>query len=327
MRYYRIDITDPATGKIIKPQGAAPGQNYSWSSLTPAGRANPAAQNVQIDVPIAAYGTPRQGAYLRVWGISLQDISQAFDINGLNVALYGGFSPGLPLATAASAYAGLLVRGSIFQAFGNWVGTDQTLDLVLLPPTGSPAAPLNIVLNWKAGTPLAPALNTTLAVAFPNLKRNISISPNLILPHDQPGYYHSLAEFAQVLEGITAPILGGDYAGVQITISDTTINAFDFTQPAPPPLQIAFTDLIGQPTWLDLNTINFKTVMRADLQVGQQIKMPQTPVIQQASSFQRFRDKSTFTGTFVIRELHHFGNFRQPDAASWNTTVDAVSLS
>jgi hypothetical protein len=327
MRYYRIDITDPATGKIVKPQGSAPGQNYSWSSLTPAGRANPGAQNVQLDIPIAAYNTPRQGAYLRVWGVSLQDISQSFDINSLDIAVYGGFSPGLPLATASSAYAGLLVKGSIFQAFGNWVDTDQTLDLVLLPPTGSPDAPVNLVLNWKAGTPLAPALNATLAVAFPGYKRNISISPNLILTHDQVGYYHSLAEFAQFLEGLTQPILGGTYAGVQIAIRDSTIDCYDGTQPAPPPLQIQFTDLIGQPTWIDLNTINFKTTMRADLQIGQQIKMPQTPVIQQASSFQRFRDRATFTGVFIVRELHHFGNFRQPDAASWNTTVDAVSLS
>jgi hypothetical protein len=43
----------------------------------------------------------------------------------------------------------------------------------------------------------------------------------------------------------------------------------------PSSIAIQFTDLIGQPTWIEPNTMQVKTVMRADLQVGSIITMPQ----------------------------------------------------
>ena len=36
------------------------------------------------------------------------------------------------------------------------------------------------------------------------------------------------------------------------------------------------------------------------------------------------KSSTTFTGNFVITEVHHFGNFRQPDANSWVTVINAV---
>jgi hypothetical protein len=34
-------------------------------------------------------------------------------------------------------------------------------------------------------------------------------------------------------------------------------------------------------------------------------------------------NKSIFQGTFIVKELHHFANFRQPDADAWATAMIA----
>ena len=34
------------------------------------------------------------------------------------------------------------------------------------------------------------------------------------------------------------------------------------------PIQIAFTDLVGQPTWVQFGTVSIPCVMRSDIQVG-----------------------------------------------------------
>jgi hypothetical protein len=30
----------------------------------------------------------------------------------------------------------------------------------------------------------------------------------------------------------------------------------------------------------------------------------------------------TFSGNYTIKQIHHYGHSRQPDAGSWNTTID-----
>ncbi|HEV2549007.1 MAG TPA: hypothetical protein VGU20_16820 [Stellaceae bacterium] len=232
--------------------------------------------------------------------------------------------PGLPLANPDQA--GLLVEGQVFQAFGNWIGTSQTLDLILGPSVGSPRAPKNVVINWKAGTPLAAALAETLAAAFPGATRKISISGSLAVPYDQPGYFTSLYEFSAWLQQVTARIVGGGYTGVKLVMDGGVIRAYDGTSP-PSPKAMEFRDLIGQPTWIDFNKIQITMVMRGDLDVGDYIKLPpQTIVTQTASSFPRYRDKSAFQGTFEIALIHHCGHYRQPTAASWVTVVDAFAV-
>jgi hypothetical protein len=37
------------------------------------------------------------------------------------------------------------------------------------------------------------------------------------------------------------------------------------------------------------------------------------------------RSKVAFQGSFVIQEIHHFANFRQPEAVAWNTSFLATS--
>lgn len=321
MRYYNVAITDPTSGKDFPFKSLG---GLQLTSLLTNGNPNPAALNIELDAVEYNYATPDQNStWLRVWGLGLQDLASSFDLNGKNIKLSVGMSRGLPLANPAQQ--GLIINGQIFQAFGNWIGTEQTLDINIGPATGSPANPTNFTFYWKAGTPLSTALAQTLSTALPNFKQRIQISPNLVVGADETGYYQSLGQLAQWVNARTKPILGGSYGGVQITSDGDTVNVWDSaTKPSNDPIAINPQDLLGQPTWFAPATISVKVVMRGDLNIGDLITLPQTLITTQGNAFSRFSDQSTFNGTFQILQMHHYGNFRQPDAMSWNTTLQVT---
>lgn len=316
MRYYHIQVTDPASGKVLK----------DYNSYVN-GQTDPGALNVEMDIQVAPYDTPVGGSFVRVWGIPLTDIGQAADLNFKNIAVYGGMQAGLPLANPAQA--GLLVSGSVMQAFGNWRDVDMTLDINLVAGgTGSAApsilAPVNLTQNWKAGTPLAAAIRTTLAAAFPSIKSNIDISPNLVLAHDEPGFYGNLAQFAKYVNDVSQAIVGGDnYGGVRITIQDGAFVVYDGTT-TKKPVQIAFDDLIGQVTWKAAQIVNFTTVMRADLHAGDYVMLPPGQVTTTAQSLSQYREGSVFTGKFQINNVRHVGNYRAESGDYWVSVFDAT---
>lgn len=324
MRYYSIVLTDPTSGKLIAPKSLSGAfSNASYASVAANGAPIPGAMNVELDVPVTAFATPMGSAFVRVWGVSLDEIGQASDLNGAAISVYAGMSKGLPLANPKQS--GLIVAGYVFQAFGNWIGTDQTLDLVIVPnPTKS--APPNIVLDWKKGTALGDALKTTLSTAYPGYAINVATSANLVLPNDEAGYYSTLEQLAAYVKEVSQSILGTtDYNGVDVVLKETSFDVFDgTTQTAPKAL--AFQDMIGQPTWIGASEVQAKFVMRADLNVGDYVKFPTSPVVSNAASVSPLvNEKLTFQGTFLVKNLRHVGNFRQADAASWVTVVDAAS--
>jgi hypothetical protein len=344
VRYYDVTITNAKTGALIQPsyfKSLGVKSSY-FSSLN--GQPLPAALNIELDIPVAPYAQPRQGAWVRIWGISLQEISQSGGLNFADIVIKAGMQKGLPLATAASAQAGIIMQGTIFQCYGNWIGTEMTLDMTLLPAAGTDNKPVNLTWNSPKQTPMGQAIRQTLSTAFPGFKITVAVSASLVLPYDQTGTYTKLADFASMIANISQgqqfqgikPLGGGAYPGVSITIRGNEIVAFDGTanygnNSFASPKTIAFQDLIGQPTWISPNQLNFKTVMRADLSVGDYIRMPATlatPYVltAQGAAFPNTpaRNATTFKGVFVITEVHHFGNFRQPDAASWVTVFDAA---
>jgi hypothetical protein len=315
MRYYRIAITNASSG--------APVRTYTSFAN---GKTIPGALNIELDIPVTPYAQPMGSAMVRVWGISLQDIGQASDLNNQVIEVYGGMQKGLPLAKPSQN--GLIVRGQIFQAFGNWIGVDQTLDLIIATATGTEIKPKNIVLNWKAGTTMATAIRTTLSTAFPDYKPpTINIDPKLVLPADEVGFYENITQFAKTVKVISQQIIGGnDYAGVDITPSENSFTVLDGSTQTKP-RAIAFEDMIGQPTWVNPRGIQFKCVMRADLKVNDYVKMPPSLVVSGAATVNpRVSAKSIFQGVFRIVQIRHVGNFRAPDAAAWITTIDANSV-
>jgi hypothetical protein len=288
---------------------------------------DPNALNVEFDIPVTSLHVPSGKAFARVWGIDLKTLLNANSYNNQPITVYGGMQAGLPLANPGEA--GLLVQGNIFPALGNWVGTDMTLDFYIGPPLGgnNPGRDANIVHNWPANTPLSGPLKQTLQTAFPKLQVLMNISPNLKLPHDDRGMYQTLGQYANYIQKISWSILGSqkNYRGVNIVMNRGNLVVTDGTQTAGGP-QIAFQDLIGQPIWTGPQSIQFKTVMRGDIQINDKVKLPQTlaTLTPAAGTAVGSSASNLLSGQFRITGIRHTGNFRQPDWPSWATTFDAL---
>jgi hypothetical protein len=317
VRYYSIALTDSSGNPtFLRSLSGQP-----LTSLSPDGSFNPGALQIELNIPLYPLHSSGAGTYVKVWGVGLQDIQHQSDFNNLGIKVYGGMSKGLPLATPTQA--GLLTQGSIYQAYGNWTGTEQSIVFLLQPAIGSPTAPLNVPFTWTKGQSLAAAIRATLQVAVPDMTPQINISPNLVLGYTETGYYQNLQQFAQWVNQRSQPIIGGSYQGVMIATKGSTIQVWDGTQSQGNAIQIQPWDLIGQPTWQDQTTITFATVMRADIDLQSVIQLPPTIIQQTSTSNLRLQDRSTFTGNFVVQGAQHFGNFRQPSADAWNTTFQA----
>lgn len=110
------------------------------------------------------------------------------------------------------------------------------------------------------------------------------------------------------------------------------------TPPKAPAVQIAFQDLIGQPTWIANGIIQFVCPMRADLSVGALITMPKGilgnpanpagapgAVVTTSASQPQARQASLFSGNFLISLVHYMGEFRNPDGQAWVTVFNATT--
>jgi len=340
MRYYDLRISSPDGSKVWAPTPKGNGFTQSSKAKTTftshdGNTLIPGALNIEFDVPTIPFNTPQGAAMVRVQGIGLGMISQASQLAGQSIRLMAGMKKGLPLATTAAPFAGTILEGTIYQAFGNWQGNDQTLEIICYPEAAQKDQ--DISFYWPAGMSLATALATVFVQAFGSLKMQTKIKiADLSMPADGSGHYTLLSDLADYIQQISQKLgaqqFGDDYSGVLITIVGNTIFAYDSENPLPT-ITLNFRDLIGQPTWIGPNTINFKTVMRSDITNGSVIKLPEkglvTPYVltSQAAAVpnQPIQAKAAFQGTFLANEVHQFGNYRQPDADSWVTTINAVS--
>jgi hypothetical protein len=312
MRYYAVKIVNPVNKKVLR----------TFTSFK--NNANdPGAPDVELDVPVTYYAIPSGnmgGQFVRIWGISLADIGQASNFNGMTIEIYGGMQKGLPLANPKQS--GLLATGIIQQAFGNWLGLDMTLDFVFTAGNAGPNSPSNLTVQWKAGTPLSSVIDNTLRAAFPTYSRSINISPKLVLNHDEPGFYGTLVQFANYLNEISKSILGGTYRGVDVLLRENQFIVNDGTTKTTPKV-IAFTDLVGQITWRSSATVSITCVMRADIQVGDYVKLPPGLATTTAQSYSQYRSKSAFQGVFQINSSRHVGRLRNPNGNAWVTVYEA----
>jgi hypothetical protein len=341
VRFYEITITDPTN--------ADKKQVYtSWFK----GQNDPGALNLILDAPVTTFARPLGATMLELWGIPIQTISNANNLNNKLISVQAGFKPGLPLATQASEkQSGPIINGYILQAFGNWIGTNMTLNLVVVPgtprqqtqtaataaqqpaaatnttrpPLGSPTAPVDFHFNMPVGTSMRVAIENTLATALPNFTRQIRIS-TILAPGPRNFVSRSFSEFAQTIKTLSQQLVTiENYPGVDLTLTpNNSILATDGTEEVKR-IDISYLDLIGQPTWIEPLKIQFKCPMRADLQVGYNITLPKGRFygIQPGDPNlpRDYRFQSAQQGTFRIIELRHVGNFRQPDANSWVTVV------
>jgi hypothetical protein len=350
MRYYAIKIT-PGAGVGLPPAfGAMPGAAVNGAQFCSVvnGKNDPGALNIEFDVTVTD-GAVVAG-FLRVWGIPFEMIAQAAKLTGCNVELYGGFTNGLPLATAEMPHQGLLFKGMIWPAFGNWQMTDMTLDMTIQActdgGTGSASIPKNIVHNMAPNTPLSQAIKSTLSTAFPGKKINVNISDRLKLAYQDAGFYQSLGQYSSYMRQLSLDIINGpqkanqtnpqsNYKGISIVPDGDTINVSDDTKSSTN-IKISYIDLVGQPTWIAHNTISIKVVNRADIKPTNHVTLPPTLVTTTgAGAFTAANGGAgdvgtgagpvSFQGDFLISQVRHVGNFRQPSGDAWVTILTGVS--
>lgn len=340
-RFYRLTVTPTsADGKA--------GTATTWTNKDGT-KALLNAQRIEFDLSVTTGATPAGGAWVRVWGPTKEQVQQASDFNGATIELYGGMQNGLPLATQSveAGQPGLLIRGTVFQAFANWQGTNQTLEFVIIPApidgavntdnaraaadVGAPTPPQNFSFTWKQGSSLTSNVQNVLQNAYPGASVTLSAADDITLLHDEHGVFTDIRTFSSYVQGISRDIKGPTYAGLNITPSGAkTFLVFDNTKTNGSVTKITMLDLLGQVTWLSAYTISFTTVLRADVNIGDTVTFPplaQAQAITTADSQSQARTKNTFSGNWQITEyVRHVGDSRAPDASSWVSVFQAASM-
>lgn len=328
MRYYRMIAFQPDTGDIMR----------EWTSH-PNGKFDPHALDLEVDVFSGPYAEPTGASSITLHGPALQDLGQAYSWGltsdqqtgatkpGWGLAFYGGMGPGLPMANPKQA--GLILAGQIVQSWGNWEGTEMTLEFKVSASVYTLADPGPFVLNWPAGRELGDALKECLQLAYPGMTVSMNIGTGYLQLHDDTAIFSTLDQLARWVAQLTA---GRFRKRVDIGIQGLTIYVIDPSY-QPPPVRIDYTDMIGQPTWIGPGLMQVKCVMRADIAWGSRIEMPKgmqdNPgiVLAAASALpSSIRYKSAFSGPFKVTALRHVGRYRSADGASWVTIINAMPL-
>jgi hypothetical protein len=314
LRFYELTLTPQGQTTPIR----------TWASH-PGGILDPGALQIEYDALIGPYGTPSGASTVTLRGIALQDLTQPQQFAGMTLELKAGMKSGLPLANPAQA--GSILKGQVFQCFGNWEGVEQTLDFVVIPGIYTIDNQGDFVLYWSAGTPLSTALQQTFATAYPGMPVDMNISGDLVQAFDDIHVCGTIDQLAQVVGDITEAVFDNR---VTIGIQAGRIVVYDATY-APSPIQLAITDFVGQPTWLAVNTIQIKVIARADLRMGGIVKMPQG--YQNAPGFvtttanaypSQVKYQTTFQSNLIVQELRQIGNFRNPEASQWVTIATCL---
>jgi hypothetical protein len=327
VRFYAIRVTRP-NGSIYAPRGFTADQlgSYSFTSFVN-NQTIPAAWDMELDVFSNPFGVAGPASYIKVYGVAIEDISQSNDLVNSAVELFVGMKPGLPLATEASKLqSGVVLRGNAFQVFGNWVGTEMTLDFVVsgVAKTGQQMNP-QLVLNWPKGTSFKQAVTSMLSMLYPDYNIVVDVSRSLVSKEDQHTRWSGLDEAGPGLRDLTAGIVGHGYPGVQIFARDRSFYVSDGTS-AKVPKVILFQDMIGQPTWIEFNTVQVRTVMRADISWGDFFKFdPRGVIATTRSNSQPQVDKSSiFKGSFKVNSVHHVGRYRDERGDAWCSIIEGT---
>ena len=208
---------------------------------------------------------------------------------------------------------------------GNWQGLEVTLDLIVANSLGSADNPKNFAFAWNQGQTLTDMVTNILGQAYPGSTIEGSFSPDIVATHTLQGFYQNIRQFGQTVLNLSKSINASQtYLGASIVQRGNGFFLWDGTGSSDQPTEISFTDMIGNATWSAQALMTFKTVMRGDLACGMVIKMPPgSNVINAQNTFTKFLDQSSFQNTFQIYSLRHVGDYRQADADSWCTVVQA----
>jgi len=330
MKYYRLEITDKNGAPAVDGEGNSIGPFDT--SETP-GRG----LHIEFDALITGYDVISSGTMIAIYGLPISMLRQSVQLSGYQLNLYAGFSSGLPLANPNQA--GLIISGQIYNPYANWIGTHQSLNLIVNPSPllNDKGQALSITLDGKKGEKLSDVLRRALQVAFPEFTLDISISDKLILAEDGVGVYNRIGQLAATMRSQSFAMINSDsYTGVQMVMQNRLIRVFDNTSAeSGSGIMILPYELAGQPTWIGPVSVSFKCPMRADLRCGDSVELPADIISGPSSllsvnndrSYAMLRNTVNFSGKFLITSVRYVGQYLNPDNSnSWVTIYEAVAL-
>jgi hypothetical protein len=154
------------------------------------------------------------------------------------------------------------------------------------------------------------------------------------------GIYSKLSQLAAYLVKASRNLIGGyapsdDYMGVRMSLQSNVITLQDGTTPTTAKTIYAV-DLVGQPTNSETLHIQAKCVLRGDIKVGDYVTLPQGqlnigPGAQvgyvappPVGSINTAKNNIAFQGSYLVTEVHHVGDSRNPSGDAWVTTIDML---
>lgn len=308
----------------------------------PNGQYDPTALNVQMDLfpTIGALPNETTGvSTLTIEGVDFSSLQLSTQYSGLQIIVSGGMkTPGLPLVSPSQS--GILLRGFIYQSFGNWIGTDMNINFIIRASSFTNAVPGFFHLNCPAGTMLTTAIQNMLSIPYPGVPVSVNIANPEQYIYNRP-ITHNLTKFGEMSAFVKRCSKSASSPGIQMVYLAPTqqILLTDGSIPGKA-IQLNFTDLIGQPQWVgggptqgNPYILQFITVMRADIQVQSLVKMPtgiaygpgSVTTTPGANPTGQLKLASAFQGECIVQSVRHIGNFRDSSGTAWVTVFQAAT--
>lgn len=277
---------------------------------------------------------------------------QATDAGAPGPAADGGGSSASRLTTRRlPRFAGLAAvprDASISDAITSAIGGDFSSFMSVLAGAfgggGFREIPANLVHNLLPNMPLSTAIQQTLTTAFPGVNVKMNISSALKLAYQDGGVYQNLTQYASYIKSLSASLLNGVNSGlakqgVDIIPHGNDAIVTDWVQPTAT-VMLDYTDLIGQPTWTNAVTVQFSSVLRADLYPTVAVSFPQTlfgvtlttaaidnpsdPAFPFSGQLTSNQNPLIFNGTIQLQSVRHVGDSRSPDGSQWRSDCTGV---
>ncbi|WP_236268720.1 hypothetical protein [Escherichia coli] len=329
MRYYRLEIINPKTGKPPVDCNGKPIGPFDTSKTPGCGL------HVEFDVEVAGLDVVNSGTMLTIYGLPIDMLKQSVSLQGGLVRMKAGFVEGLPLANPQQQ--GEVIYGEIYLAYANWIGTNQTLNLVINPTVRKTddGKPFSIEGDGLKGEKVGDVISRALQKAFPNKLIDCTVSDSLVLPEPWTGKYTEIGSLAMVLRSASIAMMRDEkYSGIAISILSDRIRIYDNASAKwGEPKTIHAHELVGQPTWIAPFTVSFKCPMRGDIRCGDVVKLPEGLYSGAASIVMAnttapsviAKNSTTFTGKFLVKSVRHIGSYLTADGDAWVTVFEAYA--
>lgn len=329
MRYYRLEIINPKTGKPPVDSNGKPIGPFDTSETPGCGL------HVEFDFEVTGLDVVCSGTMLTIYGLPIDMLKQSVSLQGGLVRMKAGFVQGLPLANKDQQ--GEVIYGEIYLAYANWIGTNQTLNLVINPSIRKTddGKPFSIEGLGEAGERVGDVLVRALQKAYPNKLIDCTVSDNLVLPEPWTGKYTEIGSLAMVVKNASIAMMRNErYSGIAISILSDRIRIYDNASAKwGEPKTIHAHELVGQPTWIAPFTVSFKCPMRGDIRCGDVVNLPEGLYSGAASIVMAntmapgviSKNSTTFTGKFLVKSVRHIGSYLTADGDAWVTVFEAYA--